>query len=321
MMNKNSWKYLVPCLAMALCSVAFTSCSDDDEGAAPKGPVATYNGKLPTQVGSYNFYYDDNGRCYNISSSYDYDVVNIDYKKLIISTDDEEDYMHVVFNNKGYITKIYGSWNYSDGSGYERGSGTVTFKYDGDGHLTAQTGTSKESYSYDGEKSSYTGSGKVTCTWKGGDFVSARYEYTETEDGKTDTETEEYKVTYDNTLNNKTGQFPMAFTDIFGDDQYLLALVGMFGKGPAHLPELIECKTIYGDDGSYNEQTYAEYGLNADGTIDWEMLNGYRYEYSYKTYSANDDEVTPAAKMTKAMQAGQKKLRVRDFFMPKRNRK
>ena len=321
MMNKNSWKNLVPCLAMALCSVAFTSCSDDDEGSAPKGPVATYNGKLPTQVGSYNFYYDDNGRCYNISSSYGYDVVNIDYKKLIISTDDEEDYMHVVFNNKGYITKIYGSWNYSDGSEYERGSGTVTFKYDGDGHLTAQTGTSKESYSYDGEKSSYTGSGKVTCTWKGGDFVSARYEYTETEDGKTDTETEEYKVTYDNTLNNKTGQFPMAFTDIFGDDQYLLALVGMFGKGPAHLPELIECKTIYGDGSSYNEQTYAEYGLNADGTIDWEMLNGYRYEYSYKTYSANGDEATPAAKMTKAMQAGQKKLRVRDFFMPKRNRK
>ncbi len=320
-MNKKSLKYLVPCMAFALCSVALTSCSDDDEGGAtPKGPTTTFAGKLPTQVGSYQFHYDDNGRCTRISSSYG-DVLEIDYKRGTISTDGEDDYMNVVFNSKGYITKMSGSWNYSEDGEYEKGSGTVTFKYDGDGHLTTYTGTSKESYSYDGEKYSYTGYGKVGCTWSSGNLVSAEYTYEETENGDKDTETENYTITYDNTLDNKTRQCPMALNDIFGDDMFLLAIVGIYGEGPAQLPEKVECKGIDSYGSTYTDITNTEYGLNADGTIDWERLNGYHYEYSYKTYSANGDEATPAAKMTKAMQAGQKKLRVRDFFMPKRNRK
>ena len=168
-------------MAFALCSVAFTSCGDDDEGGpTPQGPTTTFAGKLPTQVGSYTFHYDDNGRCTRVSSSYS-DVLEIDYKRNIIMTDGEDDYMNITFNSKGYITKMSGSWNYSEGGEYEKGSGTVTFKYDGDGHLTTYSGTSKESYSFDGEKYSYTGYGNVSCTWRGGNLVSAEYTYEETE--------------------------------------------------------------------------------------------------------------------------------------------
>ena len=320
-MNKKSWKYLVPCMAFALCSVAFTSCGDDDEGGpTPQGPTTTFAGKLPTQVGSYTFHYDDNGRCTRVSSSYG-NVLEIDYKRNIIMTDGEDDYMNITFNSKGYITKMSGSWNYSEGGEYEKGSGTVTFKYDGDGHLTTYSGTSKESYSFDGEKYSYTGYGNVSCTWRGGNLVSAEYTYEETENGDKDTETEDYTITYDETSDNETRQCPMALNDIFGDDMYLLSIVGLYGEGPAQLPERIECvgKDNYGS--SYTDITNAAYGLNADGTIDWESLNGYRYDYSYTTFSSDDNAETAAYNMAKAMQAGQKKLRVRDFFMPKRNRK
>ena len=81
-------------MAFALCSVAFTSCGDDDEGGpTPQGPTTTFAGKLPTQVGSYTFHYDDNGRCTRVSSSYG-NVLEIDYKRNIIMTDGEDDYMN-----------------------------------------------------------------------------------------------------------------------------------------------------------------------------------------------------------------------------------
>ena len=320
-MNKNSWKYLVPCLAMALCSVAFTSCSDDDEGGStPQGPTATYAGKLPTKVGSYIYQYDEKGRCTKVSTSY-YDLLEIDYSKGIITMDDGEQEMKITFNGNGYITKMSGSWNYEDEYESESGSGTTTFKYNGDGNLTSVTATSKGKYSYDGEKGSFSGTSKTTCKWSGGDLISATWKYEEKAGGYTSWEKEEYTIAYNGTLDNKTRQYPMALSDLFGDDSYMLAAVGMFGKGPAHLPETITCKYSADDDNGSTYTSDVEYGLNPDGTIDWEKFEYDTYYYSYSAYSSGDDEATPAAKMTKAMQAGQKKLRVRDFFMPKRNRK
>ena len=81
----------MPAVALAMCAFTFTSCDDDDdEYRMPTGPAATYAGKLVTGVGSYKFHYDDNNRCYKVTSSYG-DVVMIDYKRGTISLESEDE--------------------------------------------------------------------------------------------------------------------------------------------------------------------------------------------------------------------------------------
>lgn len=320
-MNKKRFFAFMPALALAACVCTFTSCSDDDEnGSAPSGPTTTFEGKLLTQVGNYEFDYDNNGRCTSVSSTYG-EYVKIDYAKNKITLDDGDQEMSVSFNSKGYITKMSGSWNENyEGESY-KGNGSISFGYDGNGHMTEQNSSSKETGSYDGESYSFSGTSTVSCKWNGGNLVSATARYDENEDGEKSWYSEDYTATYDETLNNKAKQFPMVFTDLFGDDMYLLALVGMFGVGPTSMPAKVVCteKDNYGSNSEY--ETTVTFDLNADGTINWERLNGTTYNYSYMGYSSSGDEEVPVTPAMMAANACKKKLSVRNIFMRNFNRK
>ena len=111
-MRKNALRYLVPCMAMALCSISFTSCSDDDEGGVPSGPSITFGGENLMSVDDYIFWYDGNGRCYKVSDGWNDDVVEIDYETGMIRSDDLGTEMNISFNSKGYITSLSASWNH-----------------------------------------------------------------------------------------------------------------------------------------------------------------------------------------------------------------
>lgn len=307
-------------MAIALCSVAFTSCSDDDEsGYTPNGPTATYAGKLPVKVGNYNFQYDDNGRCTNVTSS-NGDEISIDYAKGKIYLDEMGDNMDVSFNKSGYITKISGSYDYSDYDESDKGSGNVTFKYNGDGNLTSMSISSKGTYTYDGESFPYSNSINATCKWSGGDLVSINYKYSESEDGEKYESTDVFTIDYDKTLDNETRMFTMLWYNIFDNESFILAPVGLLGKGTAHLPEMFSYVYYDGSDDDYEESHSVSYSLNPDGTIDWEDTYYETYNYRYMSFSSDDADV-PSTYTAKAMPQAKKKLTIRDFFRPKHSRK
>ena len=320
-MNKNLYLSFLPTMVFVAFALTFASCSDDEEGNYnPPSKGETYAGKLVTQVGNYKFYYDDYNRCFRMTS-YDDGTYEIDYSKGTVTIDDGDQVLNVKFNGDGYLTEMSGSWTESyDGENYS-GSGSQNIAYDSEGRLKSISVSSTEKYSYDGESGSVNATGIVECNWVGGDLVSSEGRYEEREDGYRWWETSSYDLTYDEALDNETGQVPVAISDIFGDYTSSLPLAGLFGKGPAHLPESVSVRIEDSDGYGYDNQGNVTYGLNADGTISWERLYYDTYHYSYKTVTSQDEDFAPAYSVAKVMFAGKKKLRVRDFFMHKRNRK
>ena len=69
------------------------------------------------------------------------------------------------------------------------------------------------------------------------------------------------------------------------------------------------------DDGKYHV------GLNYDGTIDWERINGSAYTYSYMTYLSDGEDDVMVDVPYKVAPAGKKRMSVRGFFMRHRDRK
>lgn len=318
-MNKKSLRYFVPCLAMALCSVAFTSCSDDDEGSVPTGPTTTFDGKQLVAVGNYTFRYDDRNRCDGVSY-YNDDFIDINYDNSTIYLDDDFDELggyKVKFNGKGYISNISASWNFSEGSDRYNGSGSISFSYNGD-RLVSQEMNSKEEYAYEGERYSYSATGKTTLEWRNGDLVSGSMRYEESEDDYESWMADEFTVTYDETLANPHKQFPYVLYSLLDEDYYVFGLVGMVGVGPEHLPASYEGE--FSEEGQPWSESYSGnvgYGLNEDGTIDWERLNGSTYRYDYYTAGGNDVYGRSASKMSSI----ERSKKVRDMFMKYRNRK
>ena len=92
----------------------------------------------------------------------------------------------------------------------------------------------------------------------------------------------------------------------------------MLGVGPEHLPASYEGE--FSEEGQPWSESYSgnvSYGLNEDGTIDWERLNGSTYRYDYYTAGGNDVYGRSASKMSSIEQA----KKVRNMFMKYRNRK
>ena len=320
-MNKKFFLSVMPAVALAMCAFTFTSCDDDDdEYRMPTGPAATYAGKLVTGVGSYKFHYDDNNRCYKVTSSYG-DVVMIDYKRGTISLESEDEEFRVSFNGKGYITNMSGSWSDRDGEVTVKGSGSISYLYDGEGRLVSHKESASESGTYNGYRYSYNESASMSCKWVDGDLVSVLIRCDENEDGDKSWYTDEYTITYDKMNENAERQFPVVFGDFFGDDYYTLAMVGMFGKGPAHLPETVIDEYEENGGSTYTDRYNVSFGLNYDGTIDWERINGSAYTYSYMTYLSDGEDDVMVDVPYKVAPAGKKRMSVRGFFMRHRDRK
>lgn len=300
-MDKLSFIKIAPAIALTMCSMVFTSCSDDDENdgsSTPEGPTTTFSDKLLTQVGHYMFNYDDKNRCDAVYYVNDYDgstypEAEIDYKSSSIYFNTEETNMKVNFNNQGYITKAYGSWEES-GDGYVyKGSLSMSFDYDKSGHLTSITTKAEGEEKYDGEGYSYSSIGKAKFTWDNGNLINMTTEYNDIEDGEEYEFIDTYEISYNEGIENKTRQMPYILSaSMFDYDASVLANIGMFGVGTKNLPETIV--NSYIEDGeSYGEDIErVSYELNSDGTIKREYHDYETIEY---TYTALDDISSKAA--------------------------
>ena len=159
----------------------FSACNDDDDDKIPQGPAITYAGKLPSRIGDYTFVYDDNNRCTQVKKN-SYVYGEIDYDKGVVIMDDEE--AKVSFNSDGYVTGISASWNYNEDGYSYKGSGKISFSYNGNGQLVSYIESSSESGKEDGESFSSQGSYKATYTWKDGNLIKVVTKEESTEDGE-----------------------------------------------------------------------------------------------------------------------------------------
>ena len=272
-------------LAMVMC--LFTACSDDDDEKMPQGPTITFAGKLPSRVGNYSFVYDENGRCIQVKSG-SYVYGEIDYDKGLLISEDEE--ANVSFNSKGYITGLSASWNYKEDGDSYKGSGKISFSYNGDGQLVSYSESSNESGKENGVSFSYKGSFKAIYTWKDGNLVKVVTKEESTEDG----EVSEYGSTC--TLEygdqkNELGQYTVGLADVLDmEDADVFAYVGMLGKASAYFPVSYteEWYEREGDEESKgNEQHEMSYSFNSDGTVAVEYIGYNSYSYSYVPYDGD----------------------------------
>lgn len=333
-MYKKLFTQIVPALAIAACSMAFVSCSDDDEGSVtPTKPTETFRGNLVTGIGSMKLYYDDMGRCYRVTNVYG-STVEIDYDEGTISYDDEP--VSVTFNGNGYITSLQTSWN-DDGDPsddyYEtcRGGGRMAFTYDGEGHLVSCTSTSSESGEYreDGETYRYSESSTATGVyeWRNGRLVTCDMKTSYDSDGDGGTETHHAEIEYgDADLTNEYGQHTWAVASYgIGINEYLevLSMIGMLGTAPDMLPTAVNTEDTEswelqgGETETWKDNVTIDYKYLTNGLLDWERWNGrayYRYDYSAYVPADESRAAQPAA-------VAGKKFRARDLFFGKRARR
>lgn len=298
---------------------AFTSCkSDEPNGGGPSGgtgggdadkAVLNFDGQRLTSVGYYQINYDDQGRVSSISSRYD-DDIEIDYTNGTIDLDEEKG--SISFNSNGYVTSLVLSWDETDNYGGEtyryQGTGTANFNYS-NGYLTSFTTASKETetnVTYN-ETYNWETSYKTTITWQSNNLVASVNTGWDSEDGDKEYWTENYVITYGDET-NKFQQYPyyLAHSVIAEEPIDVLACVGLFGKGPAQLPEMMS--EVYEDD-DYTYDIDFEFTLNSNGAISQEKANYNETNYSYSASSKAFSEFTG--------EKG-KKSSVRGFFFPKR---
>lgn len=312
-------KVLLASLFVTACAV-FVSCSDDDDegGSIPTGPVATYAGNLVKKAGPYTFYYDENGRCSKIESNGYDGAGEFDYSKGTYTLDDDDQVYKVTFNGKGYITKLSTSWNYPDYDGNDyTGNGTLSFSYDGDGHLIGCTINGTETVVNDEGSEKYNETGKGVMTWVNGNLMKTSKVYDAVWGG------EKYKNTYDcefeyGNQRNVTGQYCSTLIDGISMELDALALVGMFGTASAYLP--VKCSTSELFEGDLYENTkYPTFTLNSDGTIDSENNWG-RWNYSY-TSVGEGASYMPRSNKAKALSSVEKAKKARSLFIHHDRRK
>lgn len=333
---------------MAVCVMTLSACSDDDDDngggsstSSVYNPLVSDGGLLLTSISyqsgssndmdTYYIYYDAKLRPYKYSSEsddYAYDVLIIDYDngKMDMPDYDGASNLSLSFNSKGYITKVKGSWSYSeDGDNYS-GSLEWNVSYDKDGHLTEMTTNEEEKSDEYNDK----GTSKTTLSWTGGNLVSYNSESKwYDEDGKVFDESASSTgiFTY-GTQQNKYKQYPAI---ISVNDFECLFNMGLFGLGPNNLPTSYNEVSVeeYGDHKyEYRENYTSTFTLNDNGSIDteiWTSSDNYprKYMYSYSDVNSVSKGITRSGAMTSTMSASDKAKRIRDFmhklpFVPKR---
>ncbi len=286
--------------ALAICAMlapVFTSCGSDDDDepfGRPDVPSITEPGGISgnetyvrlTSLGGLPIYYDNQGRVEGVGN-----YLDIDYSRGKILMEDQE--MNIKFNGKGYIKEISGAWDYEDEGDRYKGSGKMEFYYDGDGHLHEYKVNSTEIEYEDGEKTSYKEGFTYTCTWKGGNLVRVNGEGYETEDGETDRYNEGFVYQYGD-RHNKYYQMPLCITEYLldADEFMVLAAAGLFGYGPANLPN----GGIESDDDGYEDSFSVRFSLNENGSIAREIFDNSSVTWGYSEYTRGMFVEQPAPK-------------------------
>ena len=338
---------------MAVCAMTLSACSDDDDDngggnstSSVDNPLVNDGGLLLTSIScqsgsssdmdTYYIYYDAKLRPYKYTYIYDLsaeDVLFIDYDngKMDMPDYDGASNLSLSFNSRGYITKVKGSWSYSeDGDAYS-GSLEWNASYDKDGHLTEMTTTEEEkSDEYKDE-----GISKTTLSWIGGNLVSYNSDSKwYDEDGQLEESASSTGIFTYGTQQNKYKQYPAIITV---DDIEGLFSMGLFGLGPNNLPTSyneVSVEEYVGPEGyvdyksEYKENYTSTFTLNDNGSIDtetWTRSSGNsprKYMYGYSDVNSVSRGITRSVAMTSTMSASDKAKRIRDFthklpFVPK----
>ena len=339
---------------MAVCAMALSACSDDDDDngggsstSSVDNPLVSDGGLLLTSIScqrgssndidTYYIYYDAKLRPYKYTADYTnyaYDVLIIDYDngKMDMPDWDGASNLSLSFNSKGYITKVKGSWSYSEDGDNFSGSLEWNVSYDKDGHLTGMTMNEEDKSDEYNDK----GISKMTLSWTGGNLVSHNgdtkwYD----EDGQVIESASSTGIFTYGTQQNKYKQYPaiLAVDDIGG-----LFNMGLFGLGPNNLPTSyneVSVEEYVGPEGyvDYKEEYKDNYTstitINDNGSIDTEIWTSdsdnypQKYMYSYSDVNSVSRGITRSVAMTSTMSASDKAKRIRDFmhklpFVPKR---
>lgn len=281
----------VSAFALAL-APAFTSCKGDDAPQEPNGSEASViDGTHLTSIDNCHIGYDKHNRPVSFTNSYDEDdVISIDYSANKIYFDEGE--LDVKFNNKGFITEMSSSWDLKeevDGETYHyKGSGKLTFSYDKNNCLTSMKENSSETEKYSGSKETYKYSrdSKIDFTWNNGKLVKMYCQEKEEEDGEKDEERYNVDIEYSDDV-NAYKQFPLSIIYATDVELDVLFSVGLFGNGPAYLPDYLTVN--YEDD---DEESYSiSFSINENGSLNTEKVG-------YKTWQYGYSDITRAFGMT-----------------------
>ena len=333
---------------IAMMSFSLTSCSSDDDEDNDGGSASSINNPLVKEGGllltsitcqfgysgdidydTYRFFYDEKLRPYKCDNGDDddaaYFIIDYDNGKMDMPHWDGASNLSLSFNSKGYITKVKGSWSYSEDGDNFSGSLEWNASYDKDGHLTEMTTTEDEKSDEYNEK----GISKTTLSWIGGNLVSYNSDSKwYDEDAQVDESDSSTGIFTYGTQQNKYKQYPAIITV---DDNGLFNM-GLFGLGPNNLPTSyneVSVEEYVGKKKEYNENYTSTITINDNGSIDTEIWTNDRdnypqkYMYSYSDVNSVSKGITRSVAMTSTMSASDKAKRIRDFmhklpFVPKR---
>lgn len=275
-------------------SLGLTSCGDDND--EPRGEdYPLFDNTRLTRLGDLVLSYDDEGRVESVTGGRVY--WNLDYKEGVITSNTftDQDGIRMKFNGKGYITSLESDWDYvdeldDDESEHCKGSGRMTFAYDGNGNLISSKYESDDVVQnlQTGQTWKYRDDIDISLTWHKGNLQRVVREETETETGSPtyrDIETYEYDCDgRDNTFR----QMPLSLTvGVFDDDMTIwtaLACAGMFGNGSSQLPT----RFVVTDDDGDSDVVTISFRLNDNGSIAAESIDGEICLYDYSAASRSE---------------------------------
>lgn len=262
--------YGVKGLSLALCLAAgfsFSACSDDDEGsgggsAAQEMPKVEDAGiqfpitQLSNGYDTESYSYSADGR---MTEGRDWfgDSYSITHNPLVLTQLEDGHvvgtYRNIKTNDDGFMT--YAEVSYSD-SEYSD-SGSITWKYDADGHLTSESGNITNSS--DGPYS-WT----CTYTWENGNLMNA--EYREVWEGETYRET--YTFAYNNSQWENPGIYPEEMIEVTGMMLPILFYSGLLGRTTQNIPTRVTETDYEGDRETYsNTDNAVDVDYNPDGSV------------------------------------------------------
>ena len=263
---------------------AMVSCGGDDDGPnVPDGPsnspggindgTEQVEGIFLTSVDGVSINYDDQGRVVSLRGGYNSLYIDYETGKVVVSEDEDMGEMNVGFNGNGYIAKFSQSWNHKDEDGYYKGSGEASVSYDNVGHLTKIYMKSNETYRDEEGTGKYSDEETYSLNWKNGNLTSVKVSGYENEDGETYKWTETYDIDYSTTVNQFKQVCYNLYDQVLDNEQWaILGCAGLFGVGTTYLPVSMDYESSDTEDYNNNYTYGFTYGLNSNGTIDYERM-------------------------------------------------
>lgn len=300
---------------LLLSAMSFTSCKDKYNEPSSES-VNKFDGTRLTSLNDIQVSYDESGRVESLETSYG-QTLEFDYSKGTITCDwggGDVEVINVNFTKDGYISELTSKITEEEPGEYKySGSGKSKFSYNNK-HLIKIEDEWNETETYPGSKEKYYEIYKSQSifNWKNDNIINIRNVGSEEYDGEIERWENQYSIEYAE-RDNIFKQFPISLsyeldldTGISTDLMGVLAAVGLFGKGPALLPNYVNYSYDNKSNGSYS----IFFDLNDNGSIKKET-GRYSYIYRYSEMTRTDFSNDPTVK----------RFNIKKFFNRKRHLK